>query len=144
MGYRPQRQLIKLDFSETEHAGLEITTKRISVDGLLSFVGLIDKAEQFDSKAFKPEDLEIVEDLFGRFAAVLVSWNVEDDDGQPVPATREGLGTQDFGFVLFIISTWFMSMSQAPPPLPSGSKPGGPPPEASLPMEALSASQPSS
>lgn len=143
MGYRPQRQLVELDFSDTEHAGLEVTTKRISVDGLMSFVDLLDKAESLDPKAFKADDLAMVGDLFGRFAAVLVSWNVEDDEGQAVPATREGLMAQDFDFAMFVITAWFVAISKAPPPLPSGSSGGGPPPEASLPMEPLPASPPS-
>jgi hypothetical protein len=143
MGFRPQRQLVQLDFSQTEFAGLEITTRAVPVSTLLGFIELIDQAEALDAKAFKPEDLNVVRELFARFAAVLVSWNVEDDDGQPVPATVDGLTSQDFPFVMSVISTWITALSQAPPPLRSASKPGGPPLEASLPMETLPANPPS-
>lgn len=144
MGYRPQRQLVKLDFSETELAGLEVTTSRISIDGLLEFYRLIDRAEQLDPKTLKPEDVELVDDLLTRWARVLHSWNVEDDDGQPVPATREGLGTQDIEFVLPVIVSWAAAVSTAPPPLNGASPSGGSSPEVSLDLAAASQSQPSS
>lgn len=144
MGYKPKRQLVELDFSETEHAGLEVTTRKISVDALLGFVDLLEKADQLGGADLKPEDAKVVSDLFSRFAKVLVSWNVEDDDDQPVPATFEGIGTLDFDFVMEIITAWFVSVTAAPPPLKGASPNGAAPPEASLPMDVLPASPPSS
>lgn len=141
-GYKPKRQLVELDFSETEHAGLEVTTRKISVDALLGFVDLLEKADQMGGADLKPEDAKVVADLFARFAQVLVSWNVLADDDSPVPATAEGIGSLDFDFVMQIITAWFVSVTAAPPPLKGGS-PNGSSPEASLPMDVLPASPPS-
>src|SRR5487761_1846528 len=56
------------------------------------------------------------------------------DDGLPVPATFEGLFSQDFGFVMPVIERAAAAMTQAPPPLPAGSPSGGISPEALIPM----------
>jgi hypothetical protein len=78
--------------------------------------------------------------LLGRFARVIVSWNVEDDDGQPVPPTVQTLLDQDFAFLMAIMNSWVTAMSQAPPPLPGTSGSGGTSPEASIPGLAESSS----
>jgi hypothetical protein len=117
MGYTPKRTLYKLDFSETEHAGLEVVTRSMPVGGLLKIAGLVEAAD-----AENP-DLGDLDELFRRFASVLVSWNVETDDGQPVPADFDGLAGQDFDFVLPVINAWILAMSRAPRPLPPASPP---------------------
>ena len=137
MGYTPTRTLYKLDFSETEHAGLEVTTRSMSIDGLLKIAGLVESA---DTDA--PDGSEMA-DLFRRFAAVLVSWNVEDDDGRPVAAGFDGLMSQDVPFVLSVITQWIVAMSQAPRPLPASSPPGEPTPEESLGLASQSSPLPS-
>jgi hypothetical protein len=135
MGYTPTRTLYKLDFSETEHAGLEVTTRSLSIDGLLKIVGL---AESVDSDA---PDAALLGDLFQRFAAVLVAWNVEDDDGRPVNADYAGLTSQDPPFVMSVITAWVAAMSQAPRPLPAASPPAAP--EESLQLASQSMPLPS-
>lgn len=137
-GFRPARTLYKLDFSRTELAGLEVTTRAVSVDGLTAIIDLAATMDAGDDAGV--EDVAKVGELFGRFAAVLVSWNIEDDDGQPVPATREGLGTLYFPFVMTVIMAWITEMSQAPPPLPGSSGSGGSSAEASLGLASSSRS----
>jgi hypothetical protein len=135
MGYKPKRTLYKLDFSETEYAGLEVTTRSVSVKGLLAIAAAADEVDEVSPAEDK------VMDLLGRFARVIVSWNVEDDDGQPLQPTVEVLLDQDFAFVMAIINAWIVAVSQAPPPLPGTSNSGATSPEASIPglAEASSA-----
>jgi hypothetical protein len=135
VGYRPDLPKYKLRFAD--HPGLEVVTKRVTVDGLMEFIGLAEGLDKVNSEHASPEDLKRVGQLFSRFAGVLVSWNVEDEDGQPVPPTREGIGSQDFQFVMEIITSWITEISSAPPPLPGNSSG---PPEASIPMESLPSS----
>lgn len=137
MGYKPRRTLYKLDFSETEHAGLEVTTTSVTLGALLEFTEMSDAAESGVDQA-------AVRRLFGEFARVLVDWNVEDDAGAPVPQTLEGLLSLEFGFVMAVINAWIGALSKAPPPLPAGSASGGTSPEASLGLGSLSQSLPSS
>jgi hypothetical protein len=91
-----------------------------------------------------PEDLALVSDFFGGFAKYLVEWNLENDDDTPVPATVEGLQSQDLGFVMRIVQAWLEGVQAAAPPLPQPSSSGRPSLEGSLPMEPLSSSPPSS
>jgi hypothetical protein len=134
MGYKPPKTVYKLDFSETEHPGLEVTIRSGSIEKLLD---LQDLAER--------DDLAVAEvkEMFTQFAAMLVEWNVEDDDDKPVPTTYAGVATQEPEFIKAIITAWQANTTQAPPPLPGGSQRGSAPPEASLPMEALPANPPS-
>jgi hypothetical protein len=132
MGYVPKRTLYKLDFSETEHAGLEVTTKSASMAALLDILSMTDKVEAAGLKNAGKGEMAT---LFGLFDEVLVGWNVETEDGTPVPATKDGLLSQDPEFVMTVIAAWAAAMSKAPPPLPSAS-PGGATAEmeASIPM----------
>src|SRR6185437_12408108 len=131
MGYVPKRTLYKLDFSETEHAGLEVTTKSASMAALLDILGL---ADQVEAAGLKNADRGQTEQLFTLYDDVLVEWNVETETGEPVPASKAGLLSQDPEFVMTVIAAWAQAMSKAPPPLPSGSSAGGNPVEASIPM----------
>jgi hypothetical protein len=70
-GFRPKRAPFKLDFTG-EYEGLEVTVRPVPL-GLLR------------------DDASVTEAL-GRS---LVSWNVKDGDGQPVPATAAGLAGRD-------------------------------------------------
>jgi hypothetical protein len=129
-GYEPPRALHNLDFSETRHAGLEVKMGDPSIDQLLAMQEL---AEQASGSAERSRE------MFRQFASFLVSWNVTQG-GEPVPATYEGVVTQDPAFIGQIITAWHNGVTAAPPPLPVGSTPGGLPPEASLPTEAMSPS----
>lgn len=130
MGYRRQPTVYKLIFQEYE--GLEVTARSVSVEELLKITGL---ASQMTTK---PDDKQVSE-LFGWFGKRLVSWNLEDEDGKPVPATLNGLLAQEMGFVLKIIQAWVRAITGVSPPLQNGSS-GGPaarnPLEESIPMTA--------
>lgn len=140
VGYRPDLPKYRLKFAD--HEGLEVITRRVTVDGLMEFIGLTSGLDGAAQPA--PEDLANVGELFGRFAGVLVSWNLEDEHGQPVPATREGVGSQDFQFMMEIITAWISEVSAAPPPLPGPASSGPTSLEAQLDLASSSRSLPSS
>jgi hypothetical protein len=127
MGYKPKRTVYKLDFSETEYAGLEVAVRAGSIDDLL---GLQELADQGALTA------EEARQMFAGFAALLVSWNVEDDGDQPVPATYEGVASQEPDFIKAVVTAFFTNVAAAPPPLPGASNGGANPVEASIPMTA--------
>lgn len=137
MGYVPQRTQYKLDFSQTEYAGLEVVTRSASMGTLLAILELADEAEQATGGR---EALAKLDQLFGLFEGILVSWNVETEDGEPVPATKAGLLGQDSGFCLAVILMWGREMTQAPPTSPTASGSGA----TSAPPGLAEASQPSS
>lgn len=152
MGYKPDRTFHVLDFSETPLAGLEITMRACSVDMLLDLVTLPVRADEIEDRA-KAEAVagtldmgemrKQLRDLFGPVAKLLKSWNVDDDDGQPVPPTLDGLLSQELEFVSQVIEAYTSALSQAPPPLPGTSPAGASSQERSLDLAGASESLPS-
>jgi hypothetical protein len=146
-GYKPVRTVYKLNFSQTDHAGLEVTARGTTINGLRKFIHLGAELDGLDAEAMTPAELDkALPAMFEPFARVLVSWNVLDEDDKPVPATLDGLLDQEVGFVAEIIQAYVGAISQAPPPLPQNSGAGATPDplEASIPMTSVKSSQPSS
>lgn len=127
-GYKPQRKLYKLDFSETEDAGLEITARGTTVAGMLELMEMadgIDDLEQLDLEKLPSSEVAArMRAMFAPFAKILVAWNVIDDDDEPVPASLDGLLTQEADFIGRVLGAYMTAMTQAPPPLPAGSDSG--------------------
>ncbi|MFG3276246.1 hypothetical protein [Streptomyces luteogriseus] len=132
MGYKPKRKIITLDFEGTTHDGLEVTMRGLTVGEELELDDLRGK-EGYGRRVFE------------MMAGLLHEWNVEDPDtGEPVPATFEGVCTQDATFVMEILDALQGTQSGVSDPLPESSPSGEPSPVESIPMEALSESPQSS
>jgi hypothetical protein len=100
MGFRPKRTPFALDFSGTEYEGLEVTVRPLPMVVMMDVIA-----------AAGARDLAAVRHLHATFGYALESWNVEDDDGQPVPADVDGLLSQDGRFVNAVIEKWCESLS---------------------------------
>ena len=58
------------------------------------------------------------EELLRRFGdAILISWNIEDDDGAALPATGEGMLQAPPAFVLDVLNHWIEATQAVPAPL---------------------------
>jgi hypothetical protein len=130
MGYKPKRKIYNLDFTGTDHEGL-----RVSIRGLNTgqYMDLFEAKTEAEAGGETNKLLTIM-------AGQLVSWNVEDDDDTPVPATLDGIKTQDLDFNLAVVNAWTTAMAGVPAPLEQPSTDGGPSLEASIPVEILSPS----
>ena len=137
-GYTRKRRVYRLRFEDEELDGLVVKVRSASVGRLLEFMRYLAGISNDDLTA---EDVERFANLFEMFAEVLVEWNVQDEDGEPVPATLEGVRTQDADFVMGIMRVWFQAVTTAPAPLPATSSDGGPSVVPPLPMEPLSPSR---
>jgi hypothetical protein len=115
MGYKPKRTIYKLDFSDTEYAGLEVAVRAGSIDDLLGLQELAGADGMTADEARR---------MFTGFAALLVSWNVEDDDDKPVPTSYEGVASQEPDFIKAIITAFYANVAGTPPPLPGASDSG--------------------
>jgi hypothetical protein len=124
MGYRPKRKTFNLNFAGTDYDGLEVTVRGFTVGEELDL----------DGKDLNPTLL--VETLVQR----LISWNVEDEHGQPVPTTFDGVCTQDSAMVLGILNALRQANSGVPDPLPQTSPSGDQSLVLSVPTEVLSES----
>jgi hypothetical protein len=135
-GFRRKRRTIKIVF-QGDLDGLVITAHSVSMDTFLEFEELSNR--YFDGKTGKDEEasmaIQSLRRMLDMFADVLVSWNLEDEDGEPVPATREELGREDPGFVFDVIVKWMEAVAGVSAPLSETSSSGETSAELSLPMD---------
>lgn len=129
MGYRPQRKVYVLDFGE-RYQGLEVKVRAGTLGQLLGL-------QRLSGEDLTPDQLD---ELFGGFAVLLKEWNIEDDDGLPVPTSVDGLKSLPPDLANDIIATAARVLGGVPDPLPEGSADGAPSAVASLPTEPLSSS----
>jgi hypothetical protein len=95
VGFDLSRRRIRLVFDDPAFAGLEVRVRSAGVDELAAAYAVArDTATPADAIA-----------LADTFAGVLIDWNVEQD-GKPVPPTREGVGCLDYGDLLRIFAAW--------------------------------------
>lgn len=121
MGYVPKKRTYDLDFTGTDYEGLEITVRDMTTDELISMPSSTTH-----------------EALVAAFAGQLVAWNVETEDGTPVPPTPENVRSQDRSMNQIVIERWLDALNGVPSgPLPQPSPDGGPSPEVTIPMEPL-------
>ncbi len=144
MGYRPKRKtyLVKFDEDHELH-GLEMRVRSIPMH---RFNRLAEIADRVKTEEVAGGDVDaMIDELYGFFLAALDWWNVEDDDGKPVERTvaaaREHL---EFDFMTQVIMEWMTQIASVPVPLGTPSNAGGTTRMASLPMDPLSPSLPSS
>lgn len=132
MGYRHEGKVFRLRFADGEYEGLEVEMGSLPVGKLMRLAAL---AEQADTK-----DFGVLRELFETMAAGLKRWNLEDDDGVPVPTTLAGIESQDLDFVTTVIATWLEGMAGVSAPLGPSSSSGSSLDLASVPMEPLEGS----
>lgn len=113
MGFKQPRKTYDLVFgNDTDYPGLEVRARTLSLGQLLEV------RSQDDGQ-------DATRKLVGLFAERLVSWNLEDEEGAPVPATLDGIQEQDDDLILAVIGQWQKAMYGVPAPLESGSGSGG-------------------
>jgi hypothetical protein len=132
LGYVRERRNYKLVFADDEYEGLEVVARSASVAAYRRIAELASKPFSNPPSA---EDLIEIDNLYQAFADQLVSWNLEEESGPPVPATLAGLQDQDLPFAMAIILAWLEAVGGVSRPLDSGSDSGEM--EASLPMDVL-------
>lgn len=139
MGY-VRNTVYKLEFEDPAMQGLEVRAKSVPLKSILKLTKLTGR----DLKQLPmQEQLDTMSDMIGMFADALVGWNLENEDSTPVPADRDGLESQDFDFVMQIITAWMDALMAVAAPLGKRSPYGDLSLEASLPMEPLSVNLPS-
>jgi|SRR6185437_10700196 len=128
MGFKKEPTVYKLVFEAYD--GFEVTVKSMSVAELLELTNLAATVEADSGK-----NIENAKELFKSFANCLVSWNLEDKNGTPVPADIKGVNSQEFGFIIEIIVEWMNAVSAVSPNLEQ--KLSTTPSLEQLPMETL-------
>jgi hypothetical protein len=126
MGYKVQQTIYKLRFAEDdEFAGVEVKARGVGMGKLLKLGKLVGKLSE---GAKETDFIEAMEDeVLVSFAKSLVSWNLEDEDDNPIPATLESLMDDDLlppKLVFTIISEWIEQQGAVDGPLDGSSVTG--------------------
>lgn len=127
MGYRRVPTIYTLDKVRGEE-GLIVRLKAIKIGKMRKLMQLTSSDDTAN------EGLAQILDLLQE---ALVSWNLEDEQGQPVPATPEGVEDQESELILRIVETWMDQMTGVTPELGKDSSSGASFPGRPLTMEAL-------
>lgn len=136
MGFRIKRKVFRLHFKDDDLAGLEVLARSLNTGQFLEMEQA--KAERAEGGTRAKGGTERMLELF---ADQLVSWNAEDEDGVPIPATMAGIRSQDLDLSLKIIDAWTDAIAGVGAPLPETSSAGQPSAlEASIPMAVPSES----
>lgn len=154
MGHRIKRKVFALHFEEgSDLAGATVKVRSIPFGDFTAMIGLAGAAGEAINEsstaeqilgAIDPQDVAQLGRLLTRFGEALVEWDLEEEDGTPIPATPEGVAGLDTDVALDIIGPWVHAVQggvRPGSPLPDASGSGTSSAEASLPMEALSPSR---
>lgn len=124
MGFKVQRTSIRLIFDEPALEGAEVVCRGVPVSVFLDLANLKEQ-----------DGAEAAQQLFAMFAEkALESWNLEEEDGTPIPATSEGVLSLETALVMRIIRAWMGSVTNPPAPLGKPSDNGAAMPPEPIPM----------
>lgn len=121
--------------------GLEVKTRSVNFEiimGVQRALASLPESGADVEKVTADESARMIGDIADGFGAALVSWNLEDDDGTPVPASAESIRKEDFALVLSVVMRWLDTVSNVDDDLGKGSPSGPPSQAASIPMVPLS------
>lgn len=104
-GFKRKRKTYKLDFAGTEYDGLEVRVSGLTTGEYLELVSLSGPTEEGDRE---------VEGMIRMFQRHLISWNLEDEDGTPVPTTYEAVADNDFTMNSTIVNAWTLALVSVP------------------------------
>lgn len=139
MGYKRKRGL-DLEFSEafTDDSGEKLAVC-IASGTMEEFFTVQElwRRPLVDAETVRTDMVEI----YDIFAPLLVSWNLEEDDGSEIPFTRDTLAAQDRALVAAIVVSWLDAVQGVRRPLVQPSPAGEPSVAASIPTEPLSPAQ---
>jgi hypothetical protein len=120
MAYRRERRIYILEFADPEYEGLEIKVRSIPIRELTELMVLDPESEDPAVR------VSSINKLMAAFAEALVSWNMTDENGAPLPATLEYIESEETDFVLTCIAQWMAVISRVndASPLDGNSTPG--------------------
>lgn len=135
MGYKRKQRIYQLQWPEGDDlSGLIVTARGMRLGELLKLGLMVDEVKTQEKES---SGVAEITELIAKFAEVLVEWNFEDDNDQPVPATAEGLNQLELPEVLSVLEAYIDAAVGVDDPLPEGSPNGKPSPVELPPMDEL-------
>lgn len=140
MGYKAQRRLYNLKFADPEMEGFELRAYGLKFGEVLDFGDLAAMATSEIKAEDLPKVMPQLMPVFDKFVANIQSWNLEDDNDQPIVPTVASLLANDPAWVMKVVDAWMTATMAVDLPLGKPSSDGAPSPVPHLPMAALSPS----
>ena len=111
MGYQAKKKLYKLTFKDPVYEGFEVTVTSVPMETMLWVQGLGDRVSDI---AKTPDGFRQMVDVL---VGAILSWNLEDDDGRPIPVSAGALLAEDPAFVKDVIVAWTAAITGVSGPL---------------------------
>lgn len=145
MAYTRKPKVFRVSFEEPHPlAGLTLQTKGLSVKEFAAFGLRLADVAQIDAAGTDVEKLAELKGLIGAidevkemFADALISWDMQEEDGSPTPATLEGVQSLTDDEFFGIVNEWLVAIGGVDDETGKASAPGGVPALSDL-MEPLS------
>lgn len=142
MAYQRKTYLLTWKDEDERHPlhGFEVKLKGLTLGDMQTVTSL----QSLQKDLAETRDMSLLDPFVDLLEKKIISWNLQDEEGQDVQPDREGIINLDMTVLLPMMSKW---MEQAggglSTPLSKGSSSGTTMPVDSIPMEPLSPSLPS-
>lgn len=135
-----RRRTFVLEFEDPSFGGLEVRTRSASLDDLMRMQELM--YTQVGRKEYEAERQELFDRLGGtdQYPGLIISWNLLDDNDQPVPTDPESLAKEEWPLIRNICRAWVAALIEVPRPLSRPSSDGDRLEGLSIPMQTLPSS----
>lgn len=119
MGVRPERTILNLTFSED--TPLSEVKVKIGCCNIREMNSMLDQ----DAGTTGKQVVEANRYVEGLFFKYLIEWNLDDEDGNPLPKTQEGMETLEPSILTQLIMSWQTAMMAVPTKSKKQSQNGG-------------------
>jgi hypothetical protein len=137
-----QRRTFRLEFDDPSFDGLVVRCRSASLGFLIRY------EELMRMNLSLPEHSEELWEMYEHVERIIISWNLLDDDNEPVGTDAAQLSKEEWPMIRQIVRAWHKAVTEVPPPLSRPSSDGDPLAglNIEIPMETLpeSASPPNS
>lgn len=130
MGFTPPPRIYNLKFADAELEGLEVKIKAMSVAQIFGIMDLAD----IESQGFSADSMNDLKKVFELLEEILVAWNIETPEGEPLPTTLRGIQTLEFDFVFMLLMTAVEEIIKVSAPKEKASTDGEPSAVPQIPM----------
>jgi len=130
--FTPEPTHYDLVFTAPEFQGMRVEMRRMSLGESLALDEM-----RLSTSSGAEGNVKRVRRVAETVAAKIVSWNLADELGQPLPVSVDALLGQEESVMNAIVSSYITAVRGVDAPLDSASPTGAPPPPMSIPMDAL-------
>lgn len=132
-GFKAPKTIYRLDFAGTELDGLEVRMTGGKLRDVFAAVRLVGVTDETLTAA----DAELAMSQYQDMADHIISWNLEDDNDQPIAPDLDGLKSLETRHIQMIAAAWQKAQVDIPAPLPGASNSSPTTDLSTIRMEAL-------